>query len=65
MVKAIQAGGTAGSWPGLTACKGMGLDLLGTGSPLGLNSFSALAPVLNVMDLQRKEGKKTPEACSL
>lgn len=46
-------------------CKGMDLGLVGTGSPLGLSSFSPSAPLPHMMDLQRKDGKKTlkPAAC--
>lgn len=62
-VEAIGVGGTAGSLAGIDSaqrCKGMGLDLLGTGSPPGLSSFSAPAPLPHMMDSQRKEGKKNP-----
>lgn len=47
-------------------CKQMGLDLLETGSRSGLSSFSAPAPLLHMMDSQRKEGGKKslkPVAC--
>lgn len=67
MVETIRVGGTACFWLGLRAqrCKGMDFGLVGTGSPLGLSSFSPSAPLPHMMDLHRKDGKKTlkPAAC--